>query len=109
MIFHDGHLVPIIDLDIFTANDAWFSHSTGDHGSMRSLAASAGQYARSLKESMNVFGLGFLSNQDDRFTQSTEPFGLVSIKNDFAPSRPWRGRDALGEGLSVRSRIDPSV
>jgi hypothetical protein len=86
MIIHHGHLVPIIDLDIFATNDAWFSHSTGHNGSMGGLATSAGQNAPGLKESMYVFGFGLLPNQNDRFTQPTQPFGLVSIKNNFAPS-----------------------
>ncbi len=90
-----GHFVSLVDLYLLTPNNTRLAHASSHNGSMGSLASPTGQNRLGSEKAVNVFGLGFLSNQDDALSQCAPPLCSIGVEDDFAVGCPRRGWNAL--------------
>ena len=84
LVTHIGQPVFDIHLDALRSCDAGLTHSTGHHGRMGGLAAAAGEYSLRREESVDVFRLGLLTDQEDLFPLLSHCLGGVRVEYAFS-------------------------
>ena len=82
------------------ATHTGLAHAAGDDGSVRGLAAAAGQDAFGGDHAVEVVGVGLASDQDDLLTRVRPLHGGVGVEDDLADGRTGRGVHALGQELA---------
>ncbi len=104
-----SHFISLVDLHLLTPNNTRLSHASSYNGSMGSLASPTGQNRLGSEEAVDVFGLGFLSDQDDALSQGAPLFCLIGVEDNFAVGRPGGGWNALCQRFDLGSQVNPTV
>ena len=96
----------VIDADRTRARDAGLAHAARHHRRMRGHAAACGEDAFRGMHAVNVFRTGLDPHQNDLAALLLERFGILRGEHDLARRSARRRRQAGGDDLALRLRVD---
>ena len=96
----DGLLV-VIDLQRGGAADADLAHLAGDERRVRADAAAGGEDAFGGDHAAQIFGRGFVADEEDLFALLGGVDGAVGVEIDLAGGRAGAGGQTGGDGLGL--------
>ena len=102
-----GHAaVGVIDADRAGAGNAGLAHAARDHGGVRGHAAARREDALGGVHAVDIFRRGFDPHQDDLLALGLQLGGFVGREHDLAGGGAGRSRQAGGDHLAMRARVD---